>query len=133
MNYWDRPLPCLITPDSGPLPPMATLLDVNRSLTGNLPPGYLKRAHWLSAGQALVAAAESEEPADVDRAYLAIMAALISEGWMIRGIARTREVPSMVSSSVADGIPWSLPEPLWRRIQPNARDCRTAHEQQTSP
>jgi hypothetical protein len=127
MNYWDRPLPCVITPASGPLPPMATLLDANRSLTGNLPPGYLKRAYWLSAGQALVAAAESGESAEIDRAYLAIIAALVSEGWMIRGIARTREVPSTVSSSVADGIPRPPPEPLWRRIQPNASDRRTAH------
>ncbi len=37
MDHWDQPLTYLITPKSGPLPQMSSLLDANRALTGNLP------------------------------------------------------------------------------------------------
>jgi hypothetical protein len=82
MDYWDQPLTYLITPKSGPLPQMSSLLDANRALTGNLPDGFLKRPHWLRAGQALVSAAETGESADIKVAFESIVIALDEEGWL---------------------------------------------------
>ena len=81
MDYWDEPLTCVITPKSGPLPQMYSLLDANRALTGNLPHGFLKRRHWLKAGQALMTAAETGASSDIDRAFETIVIALDEEGW----------------------------------------------------
>jgi hypothetical protein len=81
MDYWDQPLTCVITPKSGPLPQMSSLLDANRALTGNLPHGFLKRPHWLKAGQALMTAAETGASSDIDRAFETIVIALDEEGW----------------------------------------------------
>jgi hypothetical protein len=79
---WQKPLVGVITPKSGPLPRMVTLIDANRALVGELPQGYLKRPHWLRAGKALVTAAETGQSSDVERAYEAIVAALDEEGWL---------------------------------------------------
>jgi hypothetical protein len=79
---WQKPLVGVITPKSGPLSRMVTLIDANRSLVGELPQGYLKRPHWLRAGKALVTAAETGESSDVECAYEAIVAALDEEGWL---------------------------------------------------
>ena len=81
MDYWDQPLTCVITPKSGPLPQMSSLLDANRALTGKLPHGFLKRPHWLKAGQALMTAAETGASSDIDRAFETIVIALDEEGW----------------------------------------------------
>ena len=81
MDYWDQPLTCVITPKSGPLPQMSSLLDANRALTGNLPHGFLKRPHWLKAGQALMTAAETGASSDIDTAFETIVIALDEEGW----------------------------------------------------
>ena len=86
MDYWDKPLPLAVMPESGPLPLMVTLLDVNRALIGKLPQGYLKRAHWLKAGQTLVTAAQTGEPRDLQSAFEAIVEALNKEGWLKRSI-----------------------------------------------
>ena len=61
---------------------MRTLLDANRALVSDLPTGYLKRTHWMNAGQLLVAAAESGLEADVRSATEALVSALVTEGWM---------------------------------------------------
>jgi hypothetical protein len=74
-------LPC-ITPKSGPLSRMVTLIDADRALVGELPQGYLKRPHWLRAGKALVTAAETGQSSDVECAYEAIVAALDEEAWL---------------------------------------------------
>ncbi len=87
MDYWDKPLPLAVMPESGPLPLMVTLLDVNRALIGKLPQGYLKRAHWLEAGRTLVIAAQSGETRDVELVFAAVVDALIREGWMKRSIS----------------------------------------------
>ena len=79
---WQKPLVGVITPKSGPLPRMVTLIDANRALVGELPHGYLKRPHWLRAGKALVTAAETGQSSDVEYAYEAIVAALDEEGWL---------------------------------------------------
>jgi hypothetical protein len=79
---WTVPLAFVITPKSGPLRQMTTLLDANRALTQDLPRGYLKRSHWLRAGQQLVTAAETCLPADNRAAFEEIVTALECEGWM---------------------------------------------------
>jgi hypothetical protein len=56
MADWDTLLTFVITPKSGPLRKMVTLHDAQQALIADLPPGYLKRAHWLRAGKALVTA-----------------------------------------------------------------------------
>jgi hypothetical protein len=89
MDYWDQPLTFVITPKSGPLPQMSSLLDANRALTGNLPHGFLKRPHWLRAGQALMTAAETGESRDIDRAFETIVIGLDEEGWLSRDISPT--------------------------------------------
>ena len=80
-------MPLAIMPKSGPLPLMVSLLDANRALIDKLPKGYLKRSHWLKAGQALVTAAETGQPRDIELAFDAIVDALVREGWLKRSIA----------------------------------------------
>lgn len=159
MDYWDKPLPLAIMPKSGPLPLMVSLLDANRALIDKLPKGYLKRAHWLSAGQALLTAAETGESRDIELAFEAILSALDKEGWLKRDLSVTeaprieplrREplrsepprsgpprsepprlvVPSNVRVSVGSSTPRRPAEPLWRRIRPIGTDRRAAEGQQ---
>jgi len=66
---------------------MVSLLDANRALIDKLPKGYLKRSHWLRAGQTLVTAAQTGEPQDIELASEAIVDALVREGWLKRGIS----------------------------------------------
>jgi hypothetical protein len=85
MDNWDTHLTFVIAPKSGPLRKMVKLHDVQQALIADLPPGYLKRAHWLRAGQALVTAAETGKPRDIECAFDAIVAALDEEGWLPQG------------------------------------------------
>ena len=150
MDYWNKPLTSLITPKSGPLPQMASLLDANRALIDKLPRGYLKRAHWLRAGQALLTAAETGESGDIEMAFEAIFEALSKEGWLSRGISITAplrskpppseplrreplrsgpprfEPPRNVGASAGNVTPRRPAEPLWRRIRPVSKDRQSA-------
>ena len=119
MDYWDKPLTYVITPKSGPLRKMVSLLDANRALIEELPKGYLKRAHWLRAGKALVTAAETGKSRDIECAFEAIVAALDEEGWLPQGASRV-PLPRSVNSSnqrvsVGNITPRPPSEPLWRR------------------
>ena len=144
MDHWDEPLAYVITPKSGPLRKMVSLLDANRALIGELPKGYLKRAHWLRAGQALVTAAETGGSKDIEWAFEAIVAALDEEGWLPQGASRVPpprsgpprsepprfeplrleplcfELLRRVRPSIGYITPRRPPEPLWRRIQPRS-------------
>ena len=119
MDYWDKPLTYVITPKSGPLRKMVSLLDANRALIEELPKGYLKRAHWLRAGKALVTAAETGKSRDIECAFEAIVAALDEEGWLPQGASRVLLPRSVDSSnqrvSVGNITPRSPGEPQWRR------------------
>ncbi len=149
MDYWDKPLPLAVMPESGPLPLMVTLLDVNRALIGKLPQGYLKRAHWLKAGQTLVIAAESGETRDIELAFVAVVDALTREGWLKQSItvpeplrseplrsepprfeAPRFELLRKVRISSGNTTPRRPAEPLWRRIGPVSTDRRTGEGQQ---
>ena len=82
--HWTKELTYTITPKSGPLRRMETLLDANRALSADLPKGFLKRCHWLAAGKLLVHAAETGRDADIKRATDELLNAVEREGWMNR-------------------------------------------------
>jgi hypothetical protein len=63
---------------------MQTLLDANRAMSKDLPFGYLRRKHWLTAGEAVVNAAETGTEKDIRIATDGLLKALETEGWMTR-------------------------------------------------
>ena len=82
--HWQSRLAFRITPKSGPVRSMETLLDANRALTNDLPAGYLRRHKWLETGKTLVEAAESGSSATIREATEKLLAAIEEEGWMER-------------------------------------------------
>ncbi len=82
--HWTKQLTYTITPKSGPMRSMETLLDANRALSNDLPKGFLKRDHWLAAGKLLVHASETGAEADVQKATYELLKAVEREGWMSR-------------------------------------------------
>jgi hypothetical protein len=119
MADWDTLLSFVITPKSGPLRKMVTLHDAQQALIADLPLGFLRRAHWLKAGKALVTAAETGKSKDIEWAFESIVAALDEEGWLPEGVSRVLPPCSVVSANedVSVGDITSRPpgEPLWRR------------------
>jgi hypothetical protein len=114
------------------------------ALITDLPPEYLKRAHWLRAGKALVTAAETGKSRDIEYAFEAIVAALDEEGWLPQGVSRApcserpraepprserprffeprRLKPLRFFEPPRGNITSKQPaEPLWRRIHPTGR------------
>jgi hypothetical protein len=67
---------------------MVRLRDAQQALIADLPPGFLRRAHWLKAGKALVTAADTGDSEDIKWAFEAIVAALDNEGWLPQGASR---------------------------------------------
>ena len=65
---------------------METLIDANHALSKDLPLAYLRRRHWLEAGNHLVEAATTGEDADVDLATEKLLFAIEREGWMERPV-----------------------------------------------
>ena len=133
MADWDTRLTFVITPKSGPLRKMVWLHDAQQALIADLPPGYLKRVHWLRASACLVSAAETGKPRDIEWAFEAIVAALEEEGWLPQGASRVppRSAPPRfepprfqllrhVRPSVGNVTPRRPAEPLWRRIRSNS-------------
>jgi hypothetical protein len=82
--YWQKPLRFRISPKSGPMRGMDSLLDANQALLHDLPKGFLRRPQWLAAGNLLVKAAESGDDADIEEATDLLLKAIDSEGWMSR-------------------------------------------------
>lgn len=119
MADWDTRLTFVITPKSGPLRRMIRLCDAQQALIADLPSGFLRRAHWLKAGKALVTAAETGKPKDIEWAFESIVAALDEEGWLPQGVSRVPPPRSVVSSndrvSVGNITSRPLGEPPWRR------------------
>jgi hypothetical protein len=83
--YWQHPLAFRISPKSGPLRSMDTLLDANQALLNDLPKGFMRRSHWLAAASLLVRAAESGTAHDIEIATDVLLNAVENEGWMTRG------------------------------------------------
>jgi hypothetical protein len=65
---------------------METLIDANHALSKDLPLAYLRRRHWLEAGNLLVEAATTGEDADVELATEKLLFAIEHEGWMERPV-----------------------------------------------
>ena len=146
MADWDTLLTFVIAPKSGPLRKMVRLRDVQQALIADLPPGFLRRAHWLKAGKALVTAADTGDSEDIKWTFESIVAALDNEGWLPQGASR---LPPPLSGPPLSGPPRFEPprfdpprfeslrrvrqsvgsftaapqaEPLWQRIRPNTSD-----------
>ncbi len=138
MADWDTLLTFIITPKSGPLRKMVTLHDCQQAIIADLPPGLLRRAHWLKAGKALVTAAETAKPKDIEWVFESIVAALDEEGWLPQGASRVpprSDLPRFdlprfdpphfeslrrVRPSVSNVTPRRPPEPLWWHTRPNS-------------
>ena len=86
MMYWTKDLSYRITPRGGPMRSMETLIDANHALSKDLPLAYLRRRHWLEAGNLLVEAATTGEDVDVERATEKLLFAVEREGWMERPV-----------------------------------------------
>ena len=86
MMYWTKQLSSTITPRGGPMRSMETLIDANHALSKDLPLAYLRRRHWLEAGNLLVEAATTGEDVDVERATEKLLFAVEREGWMERPV-----------------------------------------------
>jgi hypothetical protein len=82
--FWGCDLAFPITPKSGPLRAIGTLLDASRTMTRDLPAGYLKRPHWRQAGWAVMKAVDSGQAEDIKRATELLVCAFEHEGWLQR-------------------------------------------------
>src|SRR5208282_2149733 len=147
MVDWDTRLTFVITPKSGPLRKMVRLRDARQALIADLPSGFLRRAHWLKAGKALVTAAETGKPKDIEWAFESLVAALDEEGWLPQGASRVplprseplcvdplrAIIPSIIRASVGNFAPTRPAEPMWRRMHPVGTNGQaTEGEQQAS-
>ncbi len=140
MADWNTRLTFVIAPKGGPLRKMVRLRDAQQALIADLPPGYLKRPHWLRAGQAVVTAAETGKLTDIEWAFESIVAALEEEGWLPQGVSRAppRSDPPRFEPprfeplrfqwfrhtrpSVSNFTARRPAEPLWRRTHPARTD-----------
>jgi hypothetical protein len=82
--FWTMELAFRITPKSGPVRAMNTLLDASRAITQDLPIGHIKRQHWRDAGWAVFKAGDSGGSPDIRTATELLVQAMTSEGWMHR-------------------------------------------------
>jgi hypothetical protein len=80
--FWEKPLSFEITPKSGPVRRLVTLLDARSAMVHDLPPRSTRKPHWLRAGMLIVAASESGAYSDIRAATEAMADALDTEGWM---------------------------------------------------
>jgi hypothetical protein len=80
--HWNLPLTYFITPKSGPLRGLRTLIDANRAILYDLPAALRKQSHWLSAAKLLVSASESGDRTMISAATDALVVAIENEGWM---------------------------------------------------
>jgi hypothetical protein len=83
--HWNKELAYWITPKSGPMRGMETLIDANHALSQDLTKFYLKRPHWIEAGKLVVQAAETGSEQDVQIATDELLRAIEIEGWMTHG------------------------------------------------
>ena len=143
MADWNTLLTFAIAPKSGPLRKMVRLRDAKRALE-ELPPGYMKRVHWLRASACLVTAAETGKPKDIEWAFEAVVAALEEEEWLPQGASRLPlpriDLPRFdplrfeslrrVGPSVGSFTARRAAEPLWRRTHPARTDWKPGENQQ---
>jgi hypothetical protein len=80
MDYWHQSFKYPITPKSGPMPRMFTLLDAKAALR-EIPHAYLTRPHWLRAKQSLLRASQTGRLIDTQWAFDVLVAAIDEERW----------------------------------------------------
>ena len=85
--HWTKQLVYPITPKSGPMRGMETLIDANRAISEDLPKSFLKRHHWFSAETLLVRASVTGVDGDIKRATDELLKAVEREGWMSRDVS----------------------------------------------
>jgi len=103
--FWTKELSYTITPRGGPMRSMETLIDANHALSQDLPLAYLRRRHWLEAGNLLVEAATTGEDADVESATEKLLYAIEHEGWMERPVLIPEATPVAGDSVLAAYAP----------------------------
>jgi len=84
MDYWHKSFKYPITPKRGPMPQMFSMIDARGAFL-ELPQGFLRRPHWLRAGQALLTASQTGTLIDIQWAFDTIVAAVDEEGWFDLG------------------------------------------------
>lgn len=104
---WNTELAYFVTPKSGPMRPMRTLVDVNRALLDDLPFVSRLRPHWAAVGRLLLIASDTGSTIDVRLATDALVRALETEGWMTRARGTVALSPSDKTQSPAEHIPVS--------------------------
>jgi hypothetical protein len=82
--HWQKDLSYTITPKRGPMRRMETLLDANRALVQDLPPGSFKEPPWRLVGNLLVLAAASGRAVDIREATEQLLQTIDRQGWMER-------------------------------------------------
>jgi hypothetical protein len=82
--HWHDQLAYTISPKSGPLRRMETLLDANQALLNDLPKGFLQQPRWRDVARCLVRASETGAEPDIREVADAILDAVEREGWMTR-------------------------------------------------
>ena len=83
--YWSACLAFRISPKSGPLRVMNTLLDASRAITQDLPAEYLKqKPYWREVGWSVFKAADTGSAIDIRVATEVLVQAIESESWMER-------------------------------------------------
>ena len=97
MDYWYKCFEYPITPKSGPMPQMFSLIHARGAFL-ELPQGFLRRSHWLRAGQALLTASQTGTVIEIQRAFDALVAAVDEEGWLDLGGENITTEPHRESS-----------------------------------
>lgn len=99
---WNTELAYFVTPKSGPMRAMRTLVDVNRALLDDLPFVSRLRPHWAAVARLLLIASDTGSTIDVRLATDALVRALETEGWMTR--ARGPVVPSSPDAATSPAV-----------------------------
>ena len=109
--HWQKELAYTITPKSGPMRRMETLLDANRAFAQDLPRALFKKPYWLRVGKLLVLAAETGRPADIREATENLLQVIDRQGWMERKYPHARPARPTLMDGMGRG---SEQEPNWR-------------------
>jgi hypothetical protein len=109
--HWQKGLAYTITPKSGPMRRMETLLDANRAFVQDLPRALFKKPYWLRVGKLLVLAAETGRPADIRKATESLLEVIDRHGWMERKYPHARRARPTLIDEMGRG---SEQEAHWR-------------------
>ena len=109
--HWQKELAYTITPKSGPMRRMETLLDANRAFVQDLPRALFKKPDWLRVGKLLVLAAETGRPADIREATEKLLEVIDRHGWMERKYPHARPARPTLMNEMGRG---SEQEANWR-------------------